>query len=115
MMLLGLVLSAALLPLLMFADSLLSAALAMVPLWAALSLIVTPSLAFMAEAAAAAGVGSYGVVFGVYHGLASLARVALISGALPAVMIAPTATPEAPSERVTDSPPRPTPRCAGRR
>ena len=35
--------------------------------WAALSLIVTPSLAFMAEAASAAGLGSHGVAYGVYN------------------------------------------------
>ena len=43
------------------------------------------------------------------------ALVPLISGALPAVMIAPTARPAAPSARAIGSPPRPTLRCSDRR
>jgi predicted MFS family arabinose efflux permease len=36
-------------------------------MWGALNMIVTPSLAFMAEAASAAGLESYGVAYGVYN------------------------------------------------
>ena len=39
----------------------------MVPMWMVFSMIVTPSLAYMAEAASAAGFESYGVVYGVYN------------------------------------------------
>ena len=39
----------------------------MVPMWIVFSMIVTPSLAYMAEVASAAGFESYGVVYGVYN------------------------------------------------
>ena len=63
----GLVLSACLLPLISTAWSITSAAVLMVVLWAALSMTVTPSLAFIAEAASGAGVESFGVVYGAYN------------------------------------------------
>ena len=63
----GLVLSACLLPLMSTAWSIASAAVLMVVLWAALSMTVTPSLAFIAEAASGAGVESFGVVYGAYN------------------------------------------------
>lgn len=67
LMMVGLVASAALLPLLNLATDFRSAAFAMVPMWMAFSMIVTPSLTYMAEAASAAGFESYGVVYGVYN------------------------------------------------
>lgn len=67
LMMTGLALSALMLPLLSLATGSRAAAITMVPLWAVLGLIVTPSLAFMAEATAAAGLESYGVVYGVYN------------------------------------------------
>jgi len=67
LMLAGLVASGLTLPVLQASAGPLSAALAMALAWAALSLIVTPSLAYMAEAASAAGLGSHGVAYGVYN------------------------------------------------
>jgi DHA1 family solute carrier family 18 vesicular amine transporter 1/2 len=67
LMMAGLIGSAFVLPLLNFATDFRSAALAMVPMWMVFSMIVTPSLAYMAEAASAAGFESYGVVYGVYN------------------------------------------------
>ena len=67
LMMIGLVGSALLLPLLSVATDFRSAAFAMVPMWMVFSMIVTPSLAYMAEAASAAGFESYGVVYGVYN------------------------------------------------
>ncbi len=67
LMTVGLIGSAFVLPLLNFATDFTSAALVMVPMWMVFSMIVTPSLAYMAEAASAAGFESYGVVYGVYN------------------------------------------------
>jgi MFS transporter, DHA1 family, solute carrier family 18 (vesicular amine transporter), member 1/2 len=67
LMLAGLVLSGLILPILNAAVGPLSAALTMVLVWGALNLIVTPSLAFMAEAASAAGLESHGVAYGIYN------------------------------------------------
>ena len=66
-MMIGLIGSAFVLPLLNFATDFRSAALAMVPMWIVFSMIVTPSLAYMAEVASAAGFEAYGVVYGVYN------------------------------------------------
>ena len=67
LMMIGLIASAFVLPLLNFATDFRSAALAMVPMWMVFSMIVTPSLAYMAEVASAAGFEAYGVVYGVYN------------------------------------------------
>ena len=67
LMMIGLVASAFALPLLNFATDFRSAALVMVPMWVVFSMIVTPSLAYMAEATFAAGFEAYGVVYGVYN------------------------------------------------
>ena len=67
LMMIGLVGSAVMLPLLGLATDFRSAAFAMVPMWMVFSMIVTPSLAYMAEAASAAGFESYGVVYGIYN------------------------------------------------
>jgi multidrug resistance protein len=67
LMMIGLIASAFVLPLLNFATDFRSAALAMVPMWVVFSMIVTPSLAYMAEVASAAGFEAYGVVYGVYN------------------------------------------------
>jgi len=67
LMLVGLIGSALVLPLLSFAGDFKTAAFAMVPMWMVFSMIVTPSLAYMAEVASAAGFESYGVVYGVYN------------------------------------------------
>ena len=63
----GLIASAFSLPLLSLAGNFRTAALAMVVMWMIFSMIITPSLAYMAEAASAAGFESYGVVYGVYN------------------------------------------------
>ncbi len=63
----GLLASACLLPLMPLAWHPASAAIVMLALWAALSMIVTPSLAFIADAATAAGLESFGVVYGAYN------------------------------------------------
>lgn len=65
--LIGLVLSACLLPVLSVAWSSSAALALMVLLSAALSMTVTPSLAYIATAASAAGVESFGIVYGVYN------------------------------------------------
>jgi MFS transporter, DHA1 family, solute carrier family 18 (vesicular amine transporter), member 1/2 len=67
LMMIGLIASAFVLPLLNFASDFRSAAFAMVPMWIVFSMIVTPSLAYMAEVSSAAGFESYGVVYGVYN------------------------------------------------
>jgi multidrug resistance protein len=67
LMMTGLIASACALPLLNLATDFRSAAAAMVPMWIVFSMIVTPSLAYMAEAASAAGFEAYGVVYGVYN------------------------------------------------
>jgi MFS transporter, DHA1 family, solute carrier family 18 (vesicular amine transporter), member 1/2 len=67
LMMIGLIGSALVLPLLSFATDFRSAALAMVPMWVVFSMIVTPSLTYMAAVASAAGFESYGVVYGVYN------------------------------------------------
>ena len=67
LMLTGLVGSAIFLPLLVLATDFRSAALTMIPLWMLLSMIVTPSLTYMAAAATSAGFESYGVVYGIYN------------------------------------------------
>ena len=67
LMMVGLVASAFVLPLLNLATDFRSAALAMVPMWMIFSMIVTPSLTYMAEVAFAAGFEAYGVVYGVYN------------------------------------------------
>jgi DHA1 family solute carrier family 18 vesicular amine transporter 1/2 len=67
LMMIGLVGSALLLPLVSLATDFTTAALTMVPMWMVFSMIVTPSLAYMAEAASSAGFESYGVVYGVYN------------------------------------------------
>ena len=54
-MMIGLVGSALLLPLVSLATDFRTAALAMVPMWMVFSMIVTPSLAYMAEAASVGG------------------------------------------------------------
>jgi DHA1 family solute carrier family 18 vesicular amine transporter 1/2 len=67
LMMIGLIASAFVLPLLNLATDFRSAAFAMVPMWIVFSMIVTPSLAYMAEVASAAGFEAYGVVYGVYN------------------------------------------------
>jgi MFS family permease len=66
-MLIGLFGSALVLPLLTLAYDFRSTAMAMVPMWIVFSMIVTPSLYYMAEVASAAGFESYGVVYGIYN------------------------------------------------
>ena len=67
LMLLGLIGSAFVMPLLNLATDFTTALLTLVPMWAIFSMVVTPSLAYVAEAASAEGVESYGVVYGVYN------------------------------------------------
>lgn len=67
LMLIGLVASALVLPLLNLATGFQSAALTMVPMWMVFSMIITPSLTYVAEVASTAGFESYGVVYGVYN------------------------------------------------
>ena len=67
LMLLGLAGSALMLPWLGFVSDFRSAALAMIPMWMVFSMMVTPSLAYVAQVASAAGFESYGVVYGVYN------------------------------------------------
>jgi multidrug resistance protein len=67
LMMIGLIGAALVLPILNVATDFRSAALAMVPMWMIFSMIVTPSLAYMAEVASAAGFKAYGVVYGVYN------------------------------------------------
>jgi DHA1 family solute carrier family 18 vesicular amine transporter 1/2 len=63
----GLVLVACLLPTLSLAATYRSAILFYVIVAAAISLIITPSLAYMAEATSSAGAGSFGVGYGLYN------------------------------------------------
>jgi multidrug resistance protein len=67
LMLLGLVAGALLLPVMTLPTDWRSMAASMVVVFGALGLIVTPSLTYMAEAASAAGLGSFGVVYGLYN------------------------------------------------
>ena len=67
LMMTGLIASALALPLLNFATDFRTAAFMMVPMWMVFSMVVTPSLAYMAEAAFAAGFEAYGVVYGIYN------------------------------------------------
>ena len=67
LMMIGMIASAFVLPLLNFAVDFRSAAFAMVAMWIFFSMIVTPSLAYMAQVASAAGFEAYGVVYGVYN------------------------------------------------
>ena len=67
LMLMGLVLAALLLPMMNMAVGWRSAAALMIGLSAVVSLIITPSLAYMAEATSSAGFGSFGVVYGLYN------------------------------------------------
>jgi DHA1 family solute carrier family 18 vesicular amine transporter 1/2 len=80
----GLVATAAMLPILSRAWSFESAVVLYVCQAAAMALVVTPSLAFMGEAVSAAGAGSFGVAYGIYNfawGLGLLAGPA-IGGAM---------------------------------
>ncbi|HVC21382.1 MAG TPA: MFS transporter, partial [Vicinamibacterales bacterium] len=63
----GLVLTACGLPLLALSWSTASAGGFIIMEWAMAALIITPSLAYMAEAVSAAGVRAYGVAYGVYN------------------------------------------------
>jgi multidrug resistance protein len=63
----GLVLVACVLPLLSLASSFRSAIGLYVLSTAAVAMVITPSLAYMAEATASAGVGSFGVGYGLYN------------------------------------------------
>ena len=67
MTMLGLVLVACLLPFLSLASTYRAAVAVYVLVAAAVSMIITPSLAYMAEATSGAGAGSYGVGFGLYN------------------------------------------------
>jgi MFS family permease len=67
MSMLGLVLTAAILPLVSFAWNFESAVGLYVLLAAAIALVVTPSLTYMADAVAHAGAGSFGVAYGIYN------------------------------------------------
>ncbi len=67
LMMIGMIASALVLPLLNFATDFRSAAFVMVAMWIFFSMIVTPSLAYMAQVASAAGFEAYGVVYGVYN------------------------------------------------
>jgi MFS family permease len=63
----GLVLTALMMPVIGRAWSLPSAVALYLLMGSALALVVTPSLAFMAEATSSAGVESFGVSYGVYN------------------------------------------------
>jgi len=67
LMMIGLVLVACLLPLLSLATSYRSAIGVYVMCAAAISMIITPSLTYMAEATSNAGAGSFGVGYGLYN------------------------------------------------
>ena len=67
MTMIGLVLTALLMPVVSRAASFESAVALYVLLGSAIAMVVTPSLAFMAEATSAAGVTSFGVSYGVYN------------------------------------------------
>jgi MFS family permease len=63
----GLVLTAAMLPVLSLARSFESVVGLYVLMAAAIALVITPSLAYMAEAVSLAGAGSFGVAYGLYN------------------------------------------------
>jgi len=67
MTMIGLVLVACLLPLLSLPSSYRSAIAVYVVCAAAISMIITPSLAYMAEATSSAGAGSFGIGYGLYN------------------------------------------------
>ena len=67
LMIAGLTAIGLVLPVLSFTDSFVSTTALYVLVAVAVSLVVTPSLAFMAETISAAGVGSFGVAYGVYN------------------------------------------------
>jgi MFS family permease len=67
MMIAGLLLVACTLPLLRFVWSFPSAVGLFVMVWICMSLVITPSLSYMAEATAESGVGSFGVGYGLYN------------------------------------------------
>jgi multidrug resistance protein len=67
LMMTGLVGSALAMPLLNVATDFTTAVLTLVPLWVIFSMVVTPSLTYVADAASKAGVTSFGVVYGVYN------------------------------------------------
>ena len=63
----GLLLSGCVLPTMSFASGFGSAAALFVVVAASVALVITPSLAYMAEATASAGVSSFGVAYGLYN------------------------------------------------
>jgi MFS family permease len=65
--LIGLCVAAAWMPLMATASSFATALTLIVVQWTALALVVTPSLAYMAEVTAAAGGDAYGVGYGIYN------------------------------------------------
>jgi multidrug resistance protein len=67
LMLLGLATGALLLPILNVPTDWRFMTVSMVVVFSALGLIVTPSLAYMAEASSSSGLGSFGVVYGLYN------------------------------------------------
>jgi multidrug resistance protein len=67
LMMIGLVGSAFVLPLINFAVDFRTAAFAIVPMWIVFSMVVTPSLHYMAAVASAEGFEAYGVVYGIHN------------------------------------------------
>jgi predicted MFS family arabinose efflux permease len=67
LMFIGLIAIALLLPLLALASSFATAAITYAAFTIAIAIMVTPSLAYMADATSAAGVQSFGVAYGVYN------------------------------------------------
>ncbi len=67
LMMIGLVGSAVVMPSLNFATSFTTALFTIVPMWVMFAMVVTPSLAYVARVASAAGFESYGVVYGAYN------------------------------------------------
>jgi multidrug resistance protein len=67
LMLVGLVAGAVVLPIMDAPTDWVWMTVAMVIVFACFGLVVTPSLAYMAEAASSTGVGSFGVVYGLYN------------------------------------------------
>jgi multidrug resistance protein len=67
LMLVGLVAGAVVLPIMNVPTDWVWMTVAMVIVFACFGLVVTPSLTYMAEAASSTGVGSFGVVYGVYN------------------------------------------------
>jgi DHA1 family solute carrier family 18 vesicular amine transporter 1/2 len=67
MMFAGLLVTASLLPLMIFAEGFRSAVLIVLIQWSASALVITPSLAYMAEVTSFAGASAYGVGYGVYN------------------------------------------------